>query len=275
MCSCHFIAERTQESIQSTDLSFSPLNLTKTVIDEIGKTATTTVFGMAPKTAVFRDNLGCILLQGEDNYNISLELPEYKLDDTEKWPLGEGVVTNRIKGVDYNQLNKAINNAFDPTNLTRAVVVIHKDTLIAERYLEGFDKDTEILGWSMTKSVTSTLLGILAKDGRISLNAKPQFQEWENDERKDIRLRHLLNMQSGLNFSEIYDQISDATNMLYGAEDVSSIPISNASIAPPDSIWYYSSGTSNILSKYLRNQFESQEDYLKFPHERLFRKIGK
>jgi CubicO group peptidase (beta-lactamase class C family) len=81
-------------------------------------------------------------------------------------------------------------------------------------------------------------------------------------------------MQSGLGFSEIYDQISDATNMLYGAEDVSDIPINNASIAPPDSLWYYSSGTSNLLSKYLNNQFANQEDYLKFPHERLFRKIG-
>lgn len=274
MCSCHFIAERSPESIQTSDLSFSPLNLTKTVLDASSKSATTSVFGMGSKTAVFKPNIGCVLLQGEDDYDVSLNLPAYDIPSSEIWPKGSVSLDTKIKGVNYQKLNQAIDAAFDPSNLTRAVVVIHRDTLIAEQYLDGFGRDTEILGWSMTKSVTSTLLGILAKDGRLDLNAKPQFTEWQNDERKEIRLRHLLNMQSGLEFSEIYDEISDATNMLYGAEDVSDIPISNKAIAPPDSIWYYSSGTSNLLSKYLRNQFQSQEDYLKFPHERLFAKIG-
>ena len=62
MCSCHFVADRSQESIQKDDLSRSPLNLTSTVIDETAKSATATLFGLGSKTAVFRENLGCILL---------------------------------------------------------------------------------------------------------------------------------------------------------------------------------------------------------------------
>jgi len=274
MCSCHFIADRNQASIQLTDLGLSPLDLTKTFIDESAQLATSSVLGMAEMTAVYRGDIGCILLQGEDDYDVSLDLPAYSIPKDLMWPHGSATTNDEIAGVNYDQLNKAIEGAFEPSNMTRAVVVIHRDTLIAERYLDGFDKDTEILGWSMTKSVTSTLLGILAKEGRVSLNAQTQFPEWENDERKNITLRHLLNMQSGLGFSEIYDEVSDATNMLYGAEDVSIIPINNKAIAPPDSIWYYSSGTSNLLSKYLMNRFSNQNDYLKFPYEQLFRKIG-
>lgn len=274
MCSCHFIAERTQESIQSTDLSMSPLNLTKTVIDESAKSATSNVMGMGEMTAVYRGGVGCILLNGDDDYNVSLDLPDYDIPSDEDWPLGSATTSKELDGVNYEELNKAIDAAFEPSNLTRAVVVIHRDTLIAERYLDGFDKDTEIIGWSMTKAITSTLIGILAKDGKTSLNAKPQFAEWANDERNKIRLHHLLNMQSGLEFSEIYDEASDATNMLFGAEDVSDIPLNKGVIAPPDSVWSYASGTSNILSKYISNQFDDHEDYLKFPYERLFRKIG-
>jgi len=274
MCSCHFIADRSPESIQASDLSFAPLNLTNTVVNASLQSVTSSVFGLSPKTAVYKPTIGCVLLQGDDDYDVQLVLEDYDIPSDLPWPHGTGSSALEIDGVDYTKLNKAIDNAFDPSNLTRAVVVIHRDTLVAERYLDGFNKDTEILGWSMTKSVTSTLLGILAKDGKVGLEAKNLFEEWRADSRKDIKLRHLLNMQSGLGFSEIYDEISDATNMLYTAEDVSDIPISNMPIAPPDSIWYYSSGTSNLLSKYLRNQFATQEDYLKFPHERLFRKIG-
>jgi CubicO group peptidase (beta-lactamase class C family) len=39
--------------------------------------------------------------------------------------------------------------------------VIHKDRIIAEKYDTGFDKDSKILGWSMTKSITATILEYL------------------------------------------------------------------------------------------------------------------
>ena len=278
MCSCHFVADRSQESIQKDDLSRSPLNLTSTVIDETAKSATATLFGLGSKTAVFRENLGCILLQGKDDYQVQLNLPKQKLNAAKEWPLGEIISPTKIKGVDYNALGKAVNSVFDPSlNMdkirTRAVVIIYKDSLIAEKYANGFDKDTEILGWSMNKSITSTLVGMLVKDGKLNLTDDHLYEQW-TDERSKITLNDLLQMQSGLAFEENYAEVSDVTKMLFMNEDIVKEVVTNPLDTAIGKKWSYSSGTTNLVAGIVRQQFDNQQDYLKFPHERLFRKIG-
>ena len=278
MCSCHFIADRTQASIQKDDLRIFPLNLTATTIDEPAKSVTSSLFGMAKQTAVYRNNLGCVLVQGEDDYDIQLELPKFKRDVSGDWPLGEQKTSIAVKGIDYQKLQATIDQVFDPSLemdsiRTRAVVVVYKDTLIAEKYAKGFDKDTEILGWSMTKSVVNALIGILVKDGKLSLKQDHLFPYWK-DERSQITLNDMLQMQSGLDFEENYAELSDATRMLFMSENVVEIASQVPLEVEPGTKWYYSSGTSNALMGLARNQFDSHQDYLKFPHERLFQKIG-
>jgi hypothetical protein len=278
MCSCTFISERGQESIQNEDLGISPLNLTSTEIDFENKMVTTSIMGMAERTAEYRGRLGCVLLSGEDDYNIQLDIPSIKPDPTAYWPYGPREIRDAVEGVNYEALDVAIKNAFDPSmNIdsirTRAVVVIYKDTLVGELYANGYGQETELLGWSMTKSITSALVGILSKEGRLSVNDKNLFTHWD-DGRAKITINDLLQMQSGLKFDEVYDQISDATTMLFMSEDI----VSTASYQPllhkPGTHWSYSSGTSNIISGLIRSKFKSHEDYLKFPHEALFNKIG-
>ncbi len=278
MCSCHFIAGRTQASIQGEDLAGPPLNLTETIIDETAKTATSSIFGMASKTAVYRENLGCILLQGEDDYNVQLDLPEITYNDTAVWPFGNKTISQKVKGVDYIALQEAINTVFDPSLemdslKSRAVVVIYKDTLIGEKYANGFDPDTEILGWSMNKSITSTLVGILVKDGKIALTDEQLFEQW-TDERRNITLNDMLQMQSGLAFDENYAKVSDVTKMLFLNEDMVAEAVKSPLEANIGEKWSYSSGTTNLIAGIIRSTFQTQADYLKFPHERLFRKIG-
>ncbi len=278
MCSCHFIAGRTQESIQKEDLANSPLDLTSTKIDEEGKKVTTTILGMGAKTAIYKENLGCVLLQGEDDYQVKLDLPKGRKNGAAIWPLGEKVTTQKVKGVDYNALERAVNSMFDPSLemdslKTRAVVVIYKDTLIAEKYAKGFDKDTEILGWSMNKSITGTLVGMLVKDGKMDITDDHLFEEW-TDERSKITMNDLLQMQSGLRFEENYTKISDVTKMLFLEEDIVAEVVKNPLETAIGKKWVYSSGTTNLIAGVVRNEFDTQEAYLKFPYERLFRKIG-
>lgn len=279
MCSCHFIAGRTQASIQKDDLRNSPLNLTSTVLDEAQKSATSTLFGMGAKTAVYRKNLGCVLLDGKDDFNIQLAVNKARSNSsTALWPRGEAVATNNVQGVDYDALNKAINSIFDPSlNMdkirTRAAVVIYKDTLIAEKYANGFDKDTEILGWSMNKSIVSALVGILVKDGKMSLTDDHLYENW-TDERSTITLNDLLQMQSGLAFEENYTAVSDVTKMLFMNEDIVKEIATNPLDTTPGTKWYYSSGTTNLVAGLIRKEFPTHQAYLKFPHERLFSKIG-
>ena len=278
MCSCTFISGRSQESIQKDDLDRIPLNYTETVINQEEKSATSTLFGMSPSTAVYRENLGCVLVHGKDDYQINLDLPTIKMTPDSIWPKGDAISKREMEGVDYQNLDEAILGAFDSSMemdsiRTRAVVVIYKDSLIAEKYAKGIDKDTEILGWSMTKSIVNALIGMLVKEGKMNLDDKALFEHW-TDERKDITLKDMLQMQSGLAFEENYAVVSDATEMLFKSEDVVERASRNKLQFPIGSQWYYSSGTTNMLAGLVRKQFDNHQDYLEFPHNQLFRKIG-
>ncbi len=108
----------------------------------------------------------------------------------------------------------------------------------------------------MTKSLTNAMVGILVRDGKLSLEDKYLFDSW-TDERNDISLRNLMNMQSGLEFNENYATLSDATDMLFRSENMvdraAQIPLENAT----GSHWSYSSVTTNILSGLVRAHFDT------------------
>lgn len=263
MCSCTFIADRDQEDIQNTDLGTSPLSLTRTHIDRADKSVKTSLFGLAPRVAVFRNQLGCILLDGQDDFHQDFKA---KRDDQRNAPLP-------FAPTNSPQLEAAIDIAFSDSAQTRAVVVIHHDTVIAERYAHDFTSNTPINGWSMTKSISSTLIGILVKQGKLKLTDDHLFPDWKDD-RKQITLEDLLQMQSGLNFEEDYSKISNATNMLFRSENVAEIALKQPLTYSPGEHWHYSSGTSNLLSQLIRNTIKNDSLYHVFPYEALFDKIG-
>lgn len=281
MCSCTFIADRSQESIQSHDLAMSPLSLSKTVIDKKNKRVTSSVFGLQSRTAEYRGKLGCILLQGEDDHQV--KFPQTSVLNNElqdlAFPYGDKFETISVTGVDYKKLNKAADQAFDPnngmTNLkTRSLMVLYKDSIILERYANGYDENTEILGWSMTKSIMNTWVGMMVKDSVLKVSDDNLFKEWKDDDRKNITLNNLLHMDTGLEWEEVYSGISPATKMLYNSEDNGAVAMNLPLEFAIGEHWEYSSGTSNIISKYLRNQFADHDDYLRFPHERIFQKLN-
>jgi CubicO group peptidase (beta-lactamase class C family) len=152
--------------------------------------------------------------------------------------------------------------------------VAYDTSFLAEAYGDGFDRTTPLLGWSMTKSINSALIGILVKEGKLAIDVPAPVEEWQGDERKDITIRSLLNMTSGLEWVEDYGDISDATIMLYNRGDVAKYAISKEAALPPNSDWYYSSGTTNILAAIVRRSFETHQQYLDFPRVSLFNRIG-
>ena len=100
----------------------------------------------------------------------------------------------------------------------------------------------------MTKSVLGILVGALVQEGRASLDETGLFEPWRSsgDARADITLRQLLEMRSGLAFSEVYAPLEDATEMLYGSSSFSQFAMNKEIKFPPGSHWKYSSGTSNL-----------------------------
>ena len=107
---------------------------------------------------------------------------------------------------------------------TRAVVILHGGLVVAERYAPGYGPDSKLISWSMAKSVTATLIGLMVADGRLALDEPAPVAAWRgaNDDRRKITLRHLLHMASGLDHTEglspdsgiqIYE--ADTTRMLF------------------------------------------------------------
>ncbi|MES2573376.1 MAG: serine hydrolase [Bacteroidota bacterium] len=280
MASGHFIDHRSQEMIEQGDNDIPKINWATNKIDENGKFATSTVYGLKERKAIYREGIGVTLINDDFDVTKPYEIPKRtNLINNLPFPYGNNEPKDSIfSNIDYDKLEKAIANVFDKKgvkkNRTRAVLVIYKDKIIAEKYDTGFNKDSKILGWSMTKSVTATLFGILQKQGKIDINKPAPVTEWANDERAKITLANLLNMNSGLEWEEDYTKICDATLMLFASEDMSQTQLVKPALFKPNTHWNYSSGTTNLLSGILRKQFKTHQEYLDFWYSALIDKIG-
>lgn len=276
MASAVFLAGRPEAEINEIDNNFPLIKLAKTKVDYNQKKASSTVFGLMERTAVYRDGLGAVLINTAYK-PLTLKPTRNSTRSPLPFPYGNGEPKDTLfANIDYTKLNKIVANAFSnpETKRTRTVLVVYKDHIIAEKYISGFHKNTPILGWSMTKSVLATLFGILEKEGKINLNHPAPIPEWTKDNRREITLNHLLRMQSGLSWEEDYTKISDVTKMLFLDSDMTKAQLKRNAYAKPTEIWNYSSGTSNLLSGILRKQFATHQEYLDFPYAALIDKIG-
>lgn len=280
MASGHFIDLRSQEMIEEGDNDIEMITLAENKIDENGKFATASVYGLKERKAIYREGLGATLINDDFDISKRYEVPKrIKLKNNLPFPYGNIEPKDSIfANIDYAKLEKAVANAFDKkgelNKRTRSVLVIYKDKIIAEKYDTGFDKYSKILGWSMTKSITATLFGVLQKQGKIDINKPAPIAEWTNDERAKITINDLLHMNSGLEWEEDYTKISDVTQMLFLDADMSKSQIDKPLAGKTNATWNYSSGTTNLLSGILRKQFKTHQEYLDFWYSDLIDKIG-
>ena len=271
-----FLGERSLSFTNTTDNNFSPVNLATNAIDKEKKTANSSVFGLLTRKSIIREGLGSVLTLDKKDEKSNYKTPERRktVNDTIPYPYGNGSHKDSVfESIDYKKLNETVNSIFG-VRKTRAVLVLYKDQIIAEKYSEGFTKDSRILGWSMTKSIMSTVFGILEHQQKINIQDKAPVESWQNDARKEITIHNLLQMNSGLEWDENYDEISDATKMLFLERDMTKVQEEKPLIGKPNETWNYSSGTSNLLSGILRDQFNNHQSYLDFWYTNLIDKIG-
>jgi len=291
ICSGHFVSGFSGQLVKDEGLVpisdlFEKVNFH---IDETEKQVTTDIYGLFDRVAIFNPGMGCRLLSPDqaerDNTKQSLIIKpiEYDpLNESTPWPLGLADANQSNEQVNYSKLDEAITSAFFELNNqkvrhTKAVVIIYKGQLIAEQYADGVGKTTPLLSWSMAKSVTNMLVGLLVKDGKLDVFQKAQVPQWQagGDPRQDITLDQLLRMSSGLEFKEIYGLGSDTVKMLSVESSASDFSADQKLIFKPDEHWTYSSGTSNIISGIIRRQFNGDyQAYYQYPQERLFRPLS-
>ncbi|MEG9269668.1 serine hydrolase domain-containing protein [Qipengyuania sp. Mu-71] len=159
-------------------------------------------------------------------------------------------------GAPTRALARAADELFmlDGLGETRALVVYHGGALAVERYAPGYDKDTRFVSWSMAKTVTAVMIGMLVADGQLRLDAPAPVPRWERtgDPRAEITLRHLLQMRSGLEHSEASDPPyeSGEVRMLFldGRDDMADYATAQPLEAEPGAQFEYSSNTTVILA---------------------------
>jgi CubicO group peptidase (beta-lactamase class C family) len=202
------------------------------------------------------------------------------------FPTADWEVASPGREGDPERLSRLLDDAFsepEPARLrrTRAVVVVRGGRIVAERYAPGFGPQTPLLGWSMTKSLTNALCGILVRQGKLDPKAPARVPEWRQagDARQAITVDLLLRQSSGLRWNEVYETSpfdSSVIDMLYGRghRDMAAFAASKPLAHPPGSVWSYSSGTTLILSRILRSLIGSDPDYHAFPRRELFERIG-
>jgi CubicO group peptidase (beta-lactamase class C family) len=249
-------------------------------LDRPGKTVDASVAGLFGSRAAFHDGFGCVLLHGPDEpYLLKSDIAALK---TPKSPpllaeiAGAAIVVPSDPG-----LKAALDHAFEepatpPFRRTKAVVVVHDGSVIAERYASGIGVETPLLGFSMTKSVVNALLGILSQQGRISPSMPAPIAEWRGaaDPRREIEVEHLMRMTSGLALDETNTGFDPSSQMVYLHNDMAGFAAKAAIIAPPGTRWAYSSASTQLLARIIRDAVGGPEQTLAFAWRELFNPLG-
>ena len=276
-----FLSEREQEDIEAVDLNFSFIQYTKNKVDLEKKTVTSRFLWHKSKV-VYNEDYGCTIVRDFTEEQI-LNRPSLlyksttKQDNNLEWPEGDRIDNSMVEGVDYTLLSEAVDNAFGneaPHLGTRALLVVYKDKLVAEHYADGFYSGTRLLSWSMGKSVTNALVGILSKQGKLDINDPLLMPDWADDDRAPITWADMMHMSSGLEWEEDYGNESDVNVMLHKVGDFGKFTAEKPSVAPVNTVWNYSSGSTNLVCLKMKDLFETDAEYYNFPYTFLFQKLG-
>lgn len=288
-CASIFVTGRAEADVLRDDVhALAPFTRTIALsVNRTTRTVTASASDTTPRTALYRPAVGCTLMTGTVPV-ATLErqvsgLKAVPKPNERRWMVSKAARTaTAATPIDRTALAAAVRRAFDEQNKdgypdTRAILVVHRGEIVAEQYAPGFDRNSRLLGWSATKSIAGTLIGLLVDDGVLKLDAPAPVPEWQQagDPRGKITLRQLLTMSSGLAFKESYEPGNDSIRMLFETSDMAAYAAGRPAAHAPGSAWSYSSGTTNILSAIVfRATGGTLEGVTRFARKRLFEPAG-
>ena len=301
LCNGVFTSNRTVGQVIEQELAYvrGRANTMLDVAYEVDHTHKTVIVGMdepgvPAMRAVYREGLGCIIMAPDQTFNDAqtypaLTTPPLAGDPTTiAWPDGDKVPDISIPDeVNEEALEAASAWAFDRAThgtteqVTLSLIVVHKGNIIHERYAPGVDYLTKTRTWSTAKSIAVTLIGSLVDEGKLSLDEPldidwlPELRSPETDPRRDITLRHVLQMSSGLYPVDNGLEYATGSGLSYwaGASSIKGAR-SRALIREPGTYWDYEN-YDTILGVYaMKKALGSDQAYLEFPRKALFDKIG-
>jgi CubicO group peptidase (beta-lactamase class C family) len=243
-------------------------------IDRDRREATAAVYGFFPRRSVYREGWGCLLVHDG-------EAPPAQTATAAAVAVPPALALETASTHDP-RLEAALDHIFaewtPPIRQTKAVVVVHDGRIIGERYAPGYTADTRLLSWSAAKSVTSALIGILVRDGRLATDQPAPVPAWRTpgDPRGAITIGNLLRMTDGLDFSENKGGTDKVSRMLFMDTADMAAQVERAPLqTPPGERWRYCSGSTMVLSRIIRDAVGgSAEDVKRFAERELFGPLG-
>jgi CubicO group peptidase (beta-lactamase class C family) len=265
LCSATFVAglDATQFYNEAIKPKLGPVGaLLRYEVDRERREVRTSLAGLVHSRAVYDGPFGCrVLHPGREARFAEGEADAHQPPVPAARPIaGPGVVAP-----DNAQLSEALDHAFaesasGPRRFTKAVVVLHRGRIVGERYAPGVTPATPLLGYSMTKSVTNALLGILVRDGKLDMKKPATIAEWSatEDPRRAITPDQLLRMVSGISCGQSlktgFTTLFDAdTQMEFDMADQSAFAASAGLRAKPGTEWRYTNCNFVLLSRMIRD----------------------
>jgi CubicO group peptidase (beta-lactamase class C family) len=217
-----------------------------------------------PRAAIHRPGLGCTVIPpGIDEAAVRAQrftpAPELPAD-ARPWPLGEGApeasalsaehrtVIERHAAIIFGETSEDVRKRRNAT----ALLVAQNGRLLYERYGHGLSREQPQLGWSMTKTLTAIIAGLLERDGKVVLDQEVGLKRWAGTQKQKITWRQLLNMAPGLAWFEGYGGASDATEMLFSRADQGAWAADRPVSSQPGTVFTYSTGFTNIAARRMR-----------------------
>ena len=291
LCSALFVSGRDEGEARAHVASYflGPKldSITALRIDRQRKLVRLTLANRITREAKLYGDQGCVIHQpGKDTVfftpvRVTTALPDAS---TMAWPMGDVLPSEPLAAeIDTAKLREAVDAAFaTPAGLTAAFLVVHKGRIAAERYGNGAHKDMQLESWSMGKSITGTLVGLLIQQGVLRLEDPAPVPEWRktpNDPRAKIRVMDLMRMSSGLRFSrgspEDMPGYHDHDLIYTGAIDVFQFVTTRPLQFEPNTFGRYRNSDPLTLGLLIRDAVRKRGDeYLTWPQRALFDKIG-
>jgi CubicO group peptidase (beta-lactamase class C family) len=291
LCSALFVSGRelseARANVSSYFLGTKLDSISNVEVDRQRKLVRLSLANRITREAKWYGDQGCVIHQpARDSVFFTPVRVTSRLPDAAStpWPMGDLMPTRPLDaGIDTTRLRQAVDAAFaTPSSLTAGFVVVHKGVIIAERYAHGANKDMQLESWSMGKSITGTLIGILIQQGVLRLEDPAPVPEWHNtpnDPRARIRLMDVMRMSSGLRMSrgspEDLPGYHDHDLIYTGAIDAFQFATTRPLQFEPNTFGRYRNSDPMTLGLIIRDAVRKRgEEYLTWPQRALFDKIG-
>ncbi|UJF33986.1 serine hydrolase domain-containing protein [Paenibacillus hexagrammi] len=250
-------------------------------VDREEHEVTTTIAGLYKTRAIYGEGTGCVLVYEPEDISLvtaaNTASPVGLSNQQAPEIAGPAVVEPKNE-----QLRAALDHAFaerdqPPYIRTQAIVVVKNGEIVAERYASGIGMDTQLLGFSATKSVTNALIGILVRQGKLNVDQFAPIAAWQNekDPRHKITIDELLRQTSGLALKQTSSGFDPASRMVFLERDMAGFAENAKLVTTPGSKWAYTDGNYILLSRIIRDTVGGRaSDVRQFAQHELFSPLG-